>query len=525
MLNKQTRHNKYAIYSQPFEDRVISKLIDKNARLTTENLNPVEDLTPRIADTVSSAKSQWNHSKNALSEFLRGNSSVVSVDAMEVTWKLAGVGFFHAKAGPNINANNPYVGYQHELFDIKLDVDWYGRADILTALLGKEDFNVRVEDGPIPDGAGYYIYKVRLSGDYEDYLDQAYLEEGQIWMKLGAISGEATRDRGSSQLMSEGATWVEFRNRLNHYSKKLKVTDEALYAGKLSYAFGFDVDSHNNVKPNGQLHILPNAEAEVVTQAEYEKDLLLTYGRGFSTTGDSRVLDNSSSYPLDSGDGLFPFLKEGNVISLSPSSYAIDQLIGQIDEIWDQRVPFDQRQLVIFTGSGGLKWAEEYARRELNSQGVLTHYQDITSPGATTYAGGYEGRTLKTSYITEFQFYPWGRAKFQYLPLLDDRQLNTGALFRGKPLSSYAFIVLDVGFGSGRDSNVKLLKRSQGYNWSYVCGTVSPLGPINNMNNKTYGGFSAAHTGAWYELVHDDYFGLIVEDTARTLWGAPAFGI
>src|SRR5690606_15240206 len=164
-----------------------------------------------------------------------------------------------------------------------------------------------------------------------------------------------------------------------------------------------------------------------------------------------------------------------------------------------------------------------YAKRELNSQGDLTHYKDITRGGGETDGSGYEGRILKTSYITEFQLYPWGHVKFIHLPLLDDRQLNAGPTYKGKPYSSYNFIAMDVGFGEGRDSNIVLLKRRNTTNWTYVCGTVSPLGPINNMANR--GKFSPAHGGAFYELHHDDYLGLIVKDTGRTLWAVPALSL
>lgn len=522
-MNKQTRHNKYAVFTQPYEESVIANLIDKNARLTTENLNPVEDLTPRLADTLSSTRSQWNHSKNAISEFLRGNNGIIDVDAMEVSWKLMGDGFMHSRIQENLNAHIPFVGYQHSVFEIKLDVDWYKPTDILTALMGKEDFNVRVIDGPIPDGIGNYIYKVQLTGSPNDYLEQVYLEEQQIWYKIGAASGEATRDRGSTQIVSEGASWVEFKTRLTHYSKELQITDEALYADKLSVIRGYDTDKFGNKKLNDSIYMMPNAELEAIAQAEFEKDLMLTYGRGYGIKGDAPILDRSSGYPIDQGDGLFPFLKEGNVIEVPANYRAIYNLIGYIDELWDQRVPFDQRNIVIYTGSGGLKWAQEYAQRELNSQGVLTHYQDITSPGGETYGSGYEGRVLKTSYITEFQMYPWGRAKFRYLPLLDDRQLNPGPTYKGKPFSSYNFIALDYGFGEGTNSNVQLLKRRQGYNWVYTCGTVGPLGPINNVNNKNYeGNFASSHTGAWYTLTHDDYLGLLIKDTSRTLWATPS---
>lgn len=519
-MNKSTQHNKFAVYTQPYEENMIANLVNKNVRLTTENLNPVTDLTPRIADYLSSTQRQWNHSKAALTSFLRGNNAIIDVDTLDVEWKMMGTGFMHARSGENLNANVQYVGYQKSVFEIKLDVDWYTRTDVLTALLGKEEFNVRVVDGPVPDGMGFYVYKVQLVGDDPNaYLDQIYLEEGQIWMKLFATSGEATSDRGSTQLVGKGASWVEFHNNLSHFSKKITVTDEALYASPYTLLRGYDVDKNGKKRPNEEKYMIPNVQAEFISQAEYEKDLMLTYGRQEA----KRINDNSSSYPVDQGAGLFEFLREGNFIEVPPTSYAIPQIIEHIDEIWDQTVPYEQRQVKIFTGSGGLNLVQEYAKRELNSQGVLTHYKDITSGGGETYGKGYEGRVLKTSYITEFQLYPWGHVKFIHLPLLDDRQLNTGPTYKGKPYSSYNFIAMDVGFGEGGDSNIALLKRRNTTNWTYVCGTVSPFGPINNMANR--GKFSPAHGGAFYELHHDDYLGLIVKDTGRTLWAVPALSL
>lgn len=519
-MNKQTQNNKFAVYTQPYEENVIANLITKNVKLTTENLNPVTDLTPRVADYLSSTQHQWKHPKAALTTFLRGNNAIIDVDTMFVEWKLMGTGFMHARSGENLNANVKYVGYQKSVFEIKLDVDWYTRQDVLTALLGKEEFNVRVVDGPIPDGLGFYVYKVQLSTDDPNaYLDQVYLEEGQIWMKLFASAGEATSDRGSTQLVGKGATWVEFRNNLTHFTKKMKITDEALYASDYTLLRGYDIDKYGKKRPNEQKYMIPNVVAEMTSQAEYEKDLMLIYGRKDAR----RTLDQSSSFPVDQGAGLIEFLREGNAVEVPPTYMAIPQLIEYIEEMWDQTVPYEQRQVRIFTGSGGLNLVQEYAKRELNSNGVLTHYKDITSGGGETYGSGYEGRVLKTSYITEFQLYPWGHVKFIHLPLFDDRQLNPGPTYKGKPFSSYNFLATDVGFGEGGDSNISIIKRRGKTNWNYLCGTVSPLGPINNMANR--GRFHPAHSGNWFEIHHDDYLGIIVRDTGRTLWATPSLSL
>ena len=98
--------------------------------------------------------------------------------------------------------------------------------------------------------------------------------------------------------------------------------------------------------------------------------------------------------------------------------------------------------------------------------------------------------------------------------------LNGGALHpkTGIPMSSYEFIVLDYGLGSGSGNNISLMQRSNTQEiYTYLCGTWSPAGPI-----KKGSAFTTTHPGRYYQLLWADTYGLRVKDITLTAWFRPS---
>lgn len=527
-MNNLPQNSKFAHFVKPYDENVIAKLVDGNAMLTTSTkIDPVEDLTPRIADMLSSTKSQFNYTFASIGAFLRGSGRVeeLAVDAREVKWRLMGKGHFHARILENLNENIEFVGVGGAPFELKFDVNWWKAGDVISPLLGKERINVRIIDGDIQDGTGY-IYRCRLEDmDETTYLDQAFLSANQKWIKLFASAGEATSERGSFYGAGPAPTWVELRNKLTHLTKTVKVTDEAVKTSNIiiSQEKKYLRKSRNGdyrPNPDKPFTVMDGITQEFVMQTNYEKDLANLYGRHAG----NRSIDRSSGYKVDQGAGLFEFLRTGNTMEIPVTSYAIDMVIDAIKNRWNNVVGYADRDVVIHTGEGGLQLAQEYFQRELLNTGSVVTYKDITTGEATTYGKGYEARKLKTSYITELQMFPWGTIKFMHQPMFDDETLNGGGpKYKGKPYSSYQMIVLDYGIGSGPQSNVQLLKRKGMQNYSYLCGMWSPAGPINNMRSiEGVNWKNAAHSGNYFELHYDDWTGIIMKDASRSIYAVPA---
>jgi hypothetical protein len=521
-------NSKFAHFIQPYDENVIANMIDSNAMLTTSmNVSAVEDLTPRIADMMSSSMTQYNNTFASIGAFLRGSGRVeeVAVDAREVKWKLMGDGHFHARIVENLNENIQFVGVGGVEFPLKFDVDWWVEGDVLTPVLGKEKINVRLTSGPDWDGTGYLYNAQLVDMDEDRYLNQTFLEVNRKWIKLFASAGEATSLRGSFQGTGPAPTWVELQNKLTHLTKKVKITDEAMKTSDIIVSqekrfLTKGPDGNPTPNPTKPFTLMNGAEQEFIMQTNYEKDLANLYGRH----NGNRNIDRSSSFVVDQGAGLYEFLRTGNTMEVPVTSYAIDMLIDAIKSRWNNKVSYGNRNVVIHTGEGGLDLAQDYFQRKLVGTGAQIRYIDITTGNATTYGSGYEGRKLKTSYITELQLFPWGTIKFMHQPMFDDLTLNAGApTYKGRPHASYSFIVLDYGLGSGPSSNVTLLSRKGMRNYNYVCGMWSPAGPINNMRNVGASNWvNGGHAGNYFELHYDDWTGIIMKDASRSIYATPA---
>lgn len=520
--------SKFVHWIQPYDQNVVANLIDSNAMLTSSHvkLNPVYDLTPRVADMLSSTIHQWNYTFDSIGAFLRQQNKVatIDIDEKEVKWKLAGKGHFHARVVENLNENIEFVGVGGSEFELKLDVDWWDEMDVLAPVAGIYRINAQVRS-KYQDGLST-VYRLQLIDMADDaFLEQEYLEAGMEWVKLFSSSGEASSARGSFVATGEAPTYVELRNKLTHLNMKVKVTDEAVKKSKiilsqeLKYARKIG-DKQYAPNPDHPMFLDNSAEQKFIMEARKQEQYALL----FSRHNGNKAIDPSSGYVIDQGAGLFEFLQTGNRMEHPVTSYAIDMLIDAIKQRWYNRVQYGDRNIVIWTGEGGLDLAQQFFERKRLESGASLTYTDITTGGAVTFGPGYEGRKFRTSYITEYQMFPWGSIKFAHLPLLDDLTLNSGGpTYRGRPYSSYYFLVMDTGLGTGPASNLQLIKRKGMTNYSYVCGLWSPAGPLNNMSNiKGTTWVNGAHPGNFYELHYDDWTGIVMKDASLSLFSVPA---
>lgn len=525
-MDKLPIDSKFVHWIQPYDKKVVANLIDSNAMLTTSHVqvDPVHDLTPRVSDMMTSLEHQWNYTYDSLGSFLRqeGRVAVKEIDEYEVKWRIAGKGHFHARVVENVNENIEYVGVGDSTFELKLDVDWWKSQDVISPVSGIYKINVRIIDKYADGDSTVYRCEMVDSSD-KAFLDQAYLEVGRKWVKLFGGGGEASSDRGSFMATGEAPTFIELRNKMTKLSGSVEITDKAMQTSKiimsqerkLATPVGGGVYKPN---PDQPVYLMNDLEAKFIAAAKQDEQRALL----FSRHSGNKNIDHSSGFVVDQGAGLFEFLETGNQMEHPVNSFAVDMLIDAIKQRWYNRVKPENRNIIIWTGEGGLELVQEFFERKLINSGAQVNYSDITSPGGMTYGSGYEGRRYRTSYITEYQMMPYGSFKFGYLPMLDDLTFNEGPRYKGRPHSSYYFIAMDIGMGQGVDSNVHLFKVKGQTNYFYHCGAWSPAGPVNNMSKVRNVKWSPGHTGDFFSLNYSDYTGIVIKDASRTLFSVPA---
>lgn len=503
--------SKFLIYKEPVGGKQWANYTDENVLLLTHQVRPYEDLTDPVIDYVSTALPSLAGKRTPLQDLLMGSGRVRTVTTDTVRWKLRGTGEISAESIENLHPGVECPGIQGSEFQIKLNVEWYVPGDVLMPDLAKECQVVVQHSEPIPDGVGF-IYNVQIvDRDPNSFFPPELLEPGLKWLKLDSVYSEASRGYGS--FMTSGDSYIEFESSLTDYGKTMEVTNKA-HTLNLKLV---PCDAKDKPMKNYPTQLISYLEAEFIAQAKWEKELRLFYGR----SAGNQIVDSTVGYHRRIGPGLLEFLEDGNVISYPLEGGSIEMFVDYLNAIWFDRVPFSERNVVVYTGQGGLTLWESWIAEKYATSPVAPKYDDFVGSAKSFDSKNYKGLKFKTAYFTEYNIFPAGSITVAHWPILDSTWLN-GSLTHprtGLPITSYHFIVLDYGLGNGGGNNIELIKRKDSEVYTYHCGVWSPVGALNNRNGKS--GFTSAGPHRSYQLYHADTYGLRVKDITLTAWFKP----
>lgn len=508
--------SKFKIYEESTKlDKYWANYADENVLLRTHSkVQPYVDLTDPVMNYISTSAPSLTDKRTPLTDYLKGSGRVRTIDAEWVKWRLKGTGEVKAVQMENLYPGVAEPGIQNTEFAIKLDVEWYVDGDILMPDIAKE-IQVVVKGLPVADGTGF-IYTVQLvDRDGRSFFPPELLEPGLNWMKLDASFSEASRGYGSTQFM--GTSYIEFMSELHDYGKSVEVTNKA---HDLNLKMTFCDDKGQEIK-DYPAQIISYIEAEFLAQAKWEKELRLYYGR----SSGKQIIDPTVGYHRRIGPGLLEFLEDGNIIPYPVNGGSLDMFEDFLQSIWFDRVDPSKRNIVAYTGQGGLKLWRDWLAEKYAIQPTFKPHSEFTRSASSYDSANYSGYKINTAQPTEAAFFPFGSFKVEHWPILDNMYLN-GAITHpdtGLPLSSYEFIILDYGLGTGGNSNIEMLKKADSEVFAYHCGTWSPAGPINGRSNRA--GFVVTHPGRSYQLYHADTFGIRVKDVSLTAHFIPAVSL
>jgi len=478
----------------------------ENVLLRTYNkVQPWTDLTEPVLRYLAESSPSLVEKRTPLQDWLQGNGRVRMIDTDEFKWRLKGTGEIKAQALENLMPGVATPGIQTTEFPIKLNTDWFVEGDRLAPDIRK-DVQVVIKGLPVSDGTGY-IYNVQLvDKDKTSYFPPDLLEPRINWIKLDAVYGEASSGYGSTQFY--GGSWIEFMASITDYGKTVEVTNKA---HELNLKMTFCDDKGKEIKDYPS-QIISYIEAEFLAQAKWEKELGLFYGR----SAGKNIIDPTSGKHRRVGPGLMEFLQDGNIIPYPMNGGSISMFVEYLQSVWFDRVSPGDRQIVVYTGQGGLTLWNKWVREEFSESAIVPKYDDFVGKGASHGANSGPSLSMKNPYFNDYQIFPWGNIRVEHWPILDSTYLNGGVLHpeTGLPVSSYDFIILDYGMGSGDGANIELIKRKNHEVFTYICGTWSPAGPINGRTGMS--GFTATHPARSYNLYHTDSYGLRIKDVSLT---------
>jgi hypothetical protein len=510
--------SKFKIYEEDInQHQYFNKLVDERALFEVyPNLIDYETLDPARRQISSYSRGNIIDKDGNLMRVFESNARVVNTKSRYIQWRLyTNPGDIRATFIKNYEAGNEYVGRHGNVFEIGLDVEWFGPNDLLI-FEGLREVPLLVISEAIPDGTAWK-YEVRLFDDNPSaYFPLEYLDLGTRLLQVGSLIGEATMERGNIHF-GDGEAFIEFEVPMTRMGWEMKVTDNAHLASK---NYRLQPRDQADVKtPLGGADVLVNSlELKFMAAVNHQKDLWLTYGRSAGRFA-GKFLDGITEKPLQAGPGLFEFLESSRIYEYSITGGGIDMFREHLPSLWHDKVDPENRRVDIYTGTGGLilwqKWCEK-----ADVAGVL-QTAELNYGNEEALFSGRKGVAIGARQYRAAFIEPFGLVRVHYLPFLDSEQVETRT-YNGLPVTSYQFIVFNFGYGDGRDSNVHLLKNEDVSQYGYAVGTWSPMGPVLGRSNVA-GRFASAGTrenAYWY--IHEEMFGLVMKDPGFCIWYQPA---
>lgn len=505
--------SKFKVYEESVkQQKYWANYTDENVLLVTHShAKPWVDLTDPVIQYVSTASPSLVGKRTPLQDFLKGSSRVREIDSDYVKWKLKGTGEVQAVQLENLHPGVACPGIQGSEFQIHLDVEWFVDGDVLAPDVAKE-CQVVCQGEPIADGIGFTYNVVVVDRDPNAYFPPELLDTGLNWIKIDSVYGEGSERYGST--VFGGMSYIEFEVELTDYGKTVEVTNKAHDLNLRVQACddkGYPMSDYPD-------QVISYIEAEFLAQINWEKELRLFYGR---SSGRS-IEDTSIGYHRRIGPGLLEFLEDGNVFAYPIEGGSVDMFVDFLQEIWFDRVAYGERNIVMYTGQGGLTLWNQWITEKFAESSIQTDFNTFVKGGQSYDSKNYSGLKFAASYFTEYNIFPFGSIKVAHWPILDSTWLNGSVLHprTGLPLTSYEFIILDYGLGQGGGNNIELLHRRDSEAFTYVCGTWSPVGPINQRTGR--GGFTASGPQRRYQLFYTCTYGLRVKDITLTAYFRPA---
>lgn len=521
MRTAQQQHLKFKVYEEgPSTGPHATNYADENfVHLLHPNHRDYAYLDQEM-DYATQSLPSLATGQNMLSDFLMKSGRTKKVDGHKTfRWRLQLDGNFNVTSMRNMEEGNECPGLGQTTFQIALDCPSYRLGDVL-ATTKLKSCQVRVVDNEaIPVGT-YWVYNVKLRTlDPEEFFPPALLTEGLRWCKIGTDGvGEATNLYTGIE-GDKGITYMEFEVPMTKYRIGFKITDEA---GETAKNIRVVTCDKNDVPMNKKKHpdrIYPYMVLKVNQQIKKDKEMMLLYANG----GGYNLIDQSSQYYKQSGPGIYEFLEAGNVLEYDPEVDTLDFIIDFLQGIFFDRIDREKRDVKIYGGEMACLWGSEAIAQKLNGF-MQTDTTGAISPigrgGNIPFSNGPTiGLQGNQTYYAKYIMPTGGSIEFHHLPILDSYEINGDLKYKNRPATSWEMLILDFGLGEGSSSNIIYLDGGEMED-VITCGTYSPAGYIRG-NSK--GGFTATHTGQYYEVVKGERFGVVIKDVSRTLHIRPNF--
>ena len=511
-MARRLRPTKWEVYQEANKEMPWGNFTSENVLLSHfPHSKKATVLLDKVVQTISSSRPSLSGKRTTLWDSLIGSGKERVVEADEVEWMLKGSGNIETIAKENLHPGVKNPGHSFGEFQIKLDNPNFVPGDILAPEIAW-DQQVVVQYLPVGDGLDY-IYTVQLvTQDPKAYFDPELLEANLKWIKIGASYSEYSTGYGSTQVRAN-STYIKFKTWMTDWGKQLEVTNKA-------HDLNF-VLKPKDAESNLELRDIPKQiisflEAEFVAEAKWEKELMCWYGR----SAGKNIIDHTSGLHRRIGPGVMEFMEDANIMTYPIGNFSIDAIRDFMQEVGWDTISADNANIIVKTGRMGMMQAHDSIRELYSMLNIQVPFEKFVKQGPAYPGSNSPGYKVLAPSFLSVDLQPFGSLTFEHLPILDNKELNGGIVHPDTklPLTSYMYYVMDYGLGS--DGNIELLRKKDSYMYTYICGTWSPVGPINSGTGR--GGYMSAHSRRSYSLHSADTFGVRMKDVNLSLIIMPA---
>jgi len=434
-----------------------------------------------FGDKMTRVFSSYNYSDNPMTSVLSQTGREVTINSNEWEWQLRG-----ASTRPLIYqgaqlTGNP--GQYNTTFEVILDLPDLQPGDVIHP--GSPKYQVRVQTGPQKKGV-YHSYRVApVNKDDAFFIPTRYFKPGQKWSKLFSQYPEASEQDGSTTY----ALPMTLKNRLSRYRKKYQVTGDAAN----------EVLAVKVPDSGGKMHNMWIKYAETEYWSQWYREL--ERGNWYSRSSDK--VEGANGRPVYSGPGIQELLEDSHTHFYNVFSAKLLEEFT-MDIFYNRVTPGASRKLKVFTGEYGMLLFHRAVTNEYQGSGFITVDSNFIESSSSDYhsnskAFGYQFTKYKMANGTEVEVI--------HNPLYDDREIHFDIdPVTGYPTESMRFTFMDFS-GEGTESNVKRVKKRNGYSLVYVNGLQNPYGPVKNA--------MASHAGDYYSMHVKEQCGVHIEDVTR----------
>lgn len=379
-------------------------------------------------------------------------------------------------------------------FDILLDRNWYTYGDVISPDRFS-GYQVRVVPDGIRPELGGYRYTVQMVSDTDDMVyPEKYLEVGTQYEYLYSIYGEYN-DQGTKvihggeiQLMNGLAGEHRTEDSITDWADALTITMASV-----------TIDDRGQPVKLKDPRWFKRSEYACWAKHRMQKENYLMWA------APSFNLMSPSAYDVSTCMGFWHMLHLGNVHYYS--TLTMKKLETAVNEMYYNRVPAEQRNLVLYTGEAGFLLFSEAVEKKMNGLGGLIPLDKFITGSGMDMGFGFQFRS--------YRMINGGVITLKHLKTLDHATTKHERGAGRFSKMSATFLAVDI--SNDAVENIRIVKRNtrQDDYWGYIPGTASPYGPIK-------GGISS-NKKAGYEMWIYSRQGLDIQDITKTFIMKPTF--